>query len=242
MTDKIQQALDGASAFDEETPVEDTSYEADAAGDEGGDEAPQAPQAATREELKAVNDKIEQVLAALTKKTGDDQPKTPKISKEQAAAFVANPEKLMEFIQTYTNKSVGEVNRNIQRDRWDSRTYEEFPQLKADQKFQDKVKEKIAELVQVGDYTTESPRLLYVATKMAISEYRPAAQKGVAKANQDGVRGGHSANNPAAKTVADNDPRVVLAKMGGLKGEKLEAFKKSLPPRGTATKKMRINL
>lgn len=241
---EVQDALNSRSAFSEENADDTVTEEVtEEATDEGNVENEEAQAGVSRQDLQAVNAKIDQLIQSLTPKT-QTEPERPKITNEMAAAFVADPTKLVEFIQRYTDQSVGKVNNSIQQQRWDSQAYKEFPTLETDTKFQDKVKSKIAELVQLGDYQKDSPRLLYVATRLAAADYRPAAQAKGKTQNINGVQGGTTAQNPQNKTVSDNDPRVRAAQMAGMSGDRLEKFKKSLPPRNAATqtKKVRIQL
>lgn len=178
---------------------------------------------------------------------GKSAAESVEVTDEQALQLAKDPAKLANFIQSKINEGLATFNKNVASKSWDDKAYDEYPVLKEDKKFQDAVKKEIQDLIASGDMTKSSPRLVYVATQLAASKHG-FAKKSATSSQQQSRSGGATslpANSGAGasrgsskSSVADNDPRLVLAQKLGWSKERLDSYKEKLA--GKETKRINI--
>lgn len=206
-------------------------------GEEGVVDNSTEDQAATtpdpvRQELAELKETMKAQQALLMKLSEAATPKEKKealeaLPPETAKSLKDNPDLLMKFIQQQVDGAKREFEGTVQRTDWDRRAESEFPALKTDKGFQDTVKKHVNDLLAGGEFTKNSPRLIYMASKLAAAEYKP--QK---TSKEDGEPSGmaptgHTVSAAKGK-IADTDPRVKVAIANGFSGERLEKFKARL--------------
>lgn len=192
------------------------------------------------EKLSALEDKVDRITGMLLQKNAPKEtvPQQASFTAEQIQALQQNPALLAQFIEQQTNKSVSLIKNESAKSLWDSRAQEKFPLLKTDKDFQKKVGTRMSELkYDLGD---DHPKLLYLATELAASEYKPKAQSQQSektREHQTSVEPSRSRTSRESQSGSknyDNDPRLVFAKLAGGDSDpkKLEAFKKRLDELG----------
>lgn len=151
-----------------------------------------------------------------------------------AQALAKDPQALARWIQAKTKEGVNEVRKETQKQSWDRRAEEQFPSLKTDQKFKNEVSRKIQELIGNGEYSRDSPQLVFRASELASIGFKNPVDSGKKKSQPTSLEHGKS-DRQEKKTgfqASDDDPRLVFALMNGVRGEKLKDFKKHLEKYG----------
>lgn len=145
------------------------------------------------------------------------------LTAEQIAAFKDNPEAMLRIIEDQRKQITNELNLTLQQKTWDDKAKQDFPALNNDSKFKSLVKKHIEELVSDGGMNANTPRLLYVAAKLAASEYQPKSQETAKKADTSAIRPGAKKANtsPTDKQKAEIQQKTYLLKMSGYSDEKI---------------------
>lgn len=182
-----------------------------------------------KQELSDLKQAFARLSAQLTPK--EEKKVAAAMSPEVAKAIKDNPEMLMQFVQQQVDGAKKEFQGTVQRTDWDRRAETEFPALKTDKGFQQSVQKHAADLMAGGEFNKDSPRLIYMASKLAAAEYKP--QKVVNKGDGEPSGLAPTGHSGAAgkNRIADTDPRVQIALAAGFSGERLEKFKATLGPR-----------
>jgi len=148
------------------------------------------------------------------------------LTQDQIAALKDNPQALLALIEEKTNQTVNSVNLTLQQDRWDSKAKDDFPALKSDSKFKELVKQEVQELVSNGDMTKDSPRLLYVAAKIASSKYQAKNPESAKKADTSALRPGAKKPNtaPTEKQRSEFAQKTQILRSAGYSEEKIKSM------------------
>lgn len=212
--------------------TEDYSYENDVETDtETGSQQSQAPDLTAQ--IAALTAQVQALTAYATPKP--QAPKAPpELSDEQLAEIASDPKLMAQYMKGELNKTTHKIKQENSKAIYDRQAEERFPMLKSNQEFRQATVNKMHELVNVdGVYTMDSPTLLLRAAEAVAAQF-----SGVMNVNKDrrqqqsdalDVSSGGSVRNRRPQKVADNDPRLVFAKLLGIKDPKqIEKFKAGL--------------
>lgn len=182
-------------------------------------------------ELRETNSQLLDYLKALQQ---PQEKKKQEFDYQQMQQFSQDPNKLAEFIENTAEKKSKAVEQKFEKKNWDAKAYSDFEILGTDKKFQSEVKKQMSELINDGDYTVDSPKLLYRAAQLAATRYA-ASNKGESSQvrHETSVAPSNTATLTTKRSkIDDSDPRVRFFKMIRPKAtkEQVEAFKKDLSP------------
>lgn len=165
--------------------------------------------------LEQTNQQLLQMMQVMTQPKSAAQPEQPKISPEMAEHFAQNPQALAQFIQEQANQATSKISLTAARTEWDNRARREFP-IDRDPKFKDAVLKEMSTFIQNGEFTKDSPTLMYRAAQLAAGKYKPT--QGQMKGQRPGSKptslssDGGGSQTEALKSnrsrVGDDDPRV----------------------------------
>lgn len=197
-----------------------------------------------REQNESLNEKLEMLqvqmnnfLSAMT----PTQKKEQGLTQAKVAEMRDNPEAIAQFIQSETQKAIGQITQDSKKQHWDRKAEEDFPALNTDKAFKQQVIQKMRELKANDGYTDDNPMLVYRAAELVGSKMAKVTPKTSAKdafTSEEPSRGiSRTTSGQAKSKIADSDQRVVFAKLLGIKGDKLEKFKSQLPQEFTPQRK-----
>lgn len=145
----------------------------------GGPNTPGASAASGAPDLQGLQT-LQQSIDSLNQNLA---PKAPEPMTEAQLVELAktNPAKALHLTaERLIDQRFGTVEKKFneldQRRFYDGKAVTDFPGLNSDKDFQQKVKEQMTEMVRDGEYTKDSPKLLYRAATLAAATYKPAAQ------------------------------------------------------------------
>lgn len=211
---------------------------------EGGDNTPDAtsaapaaavaPQGDIRVELHNQLREFEsRVLDQVTKAV---QPAKPQMTAEQYnELFKTNPQEAIKLAvrQTVQDTLQPELSRftsSQRRDHFDQKAESDFPLLKSDPAYQRLVQDQMKEFLRDGEYTQDSPKLLYRAAEIAALKYKPKSG--------GQPKGGLSGEAPttvdrSSRTSSDKPKNFeAMSRVFGLSKESQERFLAKLQTKG----------
>lgn len=180
-----------------------------------------------KEQLAQQSNALSQLVAALKQPAIDqkkvDQGKLAELSKDPAAA--AN------YIQSLIAEGKNEIVRESQKEIQDRKAEQDFPILKTDPKFRAEVLKQMNEFIKTGEYAPNSPMLTYRAAQIVAGKLGKTESKKQSSANftsEAPATRSKTTTTQGQNKIPDNDPRVVMAKMLGIEGKRMEKFKSEL--------------
>lgn len=183
----------------------------------------------TKQELADIKQQLAKLTAQLTPK--EEKKAVAAMSPEVVKAIKDNPEMLMQFVNQQIDGAKRDFKNDVNKSDFDRKAYEEFPALKTDAGFQKVVQKHASDLIAGGEFNKDSPRLIYMASKLAAAEYKPQAKTVKEAGEPSGLAPSGHVGAAGKSRISDNDPRVQIAISAGFSGEKLEKFKQTLGPR-----------
>lgn len=170
--------------------------------------------------------------ATTTAKSDEDY-----LDDDMAKRIAQDPKLAAQWIKRQAEKAKRDVESTAQKNLWDAETVRKYPAIQTDKRFQGLVQQKVNELVASGEYANNSPRLVFRAAQLAALEHKFSSVsegKQTKATSVDGARPAagmrsqvNGGQQPKAQ-IADNDPRVVVARAMGIRGEKMKKFKEHL--------------
>lgn len=199
----------------EDLEQQDESYEQDESTEE--QETTVDPNVERLDRLEAM---IQNLVNNGTKPTKEEK-KGLDLSDEQVAMLKDNPRALLQIIEERSNKMTQEVNLTLQQRQWDEKAERDYPAIKSDSKFKELVKKHVNELASHGGMSPTSPKLLYLAAKLAASEYQPKSREQAKKTDTSAMRPGAKKPNlnPTDKQSAEMKQKTALLRATGLYSE-----------------------
>lgn len=161
-------------------------------------------------ELLEQNKLLVSQVRELTNKVIAPKPETPAITQAQLQElYKTDPGAAIDYIvnqrvEQKVERLGTQLSKNQLRDKFDAKAEAEFPAIKTDPEFRNTIKQEIDELLASGDFTKESPRLVYTATQIAALKHQ-AKNKARSSATK-----GMSAEAPSSNPV--NMPATSSAK------------------------------
>lgn len=161
--------------------------------------------------LEETNNQLLQYLQSQSKQQETRKPEY-KMSPEQAAQFASNPEALASFIQEQAAQASQQIAVTSARTEWDSKAKKEFP-IDSDVKFQKAVLSEMRDLINNGEFSRNSPTLMYRAAQIASMKYRGAGKpKQTRTEKPTSISSSGNAHTENVKSdrskISDDDPRV----------------------------------
>jgi len=194
--------------------------------------------------LEAQIKQLQEQIAGLSQGLANQQRPTKKqeqveLSDEQYAAIAKDPKLLGQFVKAQLTNTEKNIQRTQQKAHFDRQAEDKFPALKSNKELQQKVATKMREMVDLGEYTWESPTLLFRAAEIVAPtmggilevEKRRSLQNG-SEALDASNTSVHNRTRGTHTKISDNDPRLMFARAYGIDKDpkKFEAFKASLKP------------
>lgn len=219
--------------------LDNETYQEDGyAGEESYESESQTQQVDPLEaKFAALQEQIAGLQGLLAKQAAPKEEATkPKLSKDQLAAIAKDPELLGQFVQAELSNTKAELNRQQQKVHYDKLAEERFPALKNNRELQQKVAQKMKEMVEItGEYSYESPTLLLRAAEIVAPTFgglMDGKKKLETSSTLDVNQGSMNRQRQTQRSkVDDNDPRLRFAQLFGITDpKKLEAFKNQLGP------------
>ncbi len=162
------------------------------------------------------------------------KPKEQTLSDDQLAEIAKDPKALAQYMQGHLNRTTSKIEKEHKKLQFDSVAEQRFPMIKDNQEVRRAVAAKMKELVEVdGNYEWDSPTLLLRAAELVVPTVSGVLEVNKKRRDQSedalDVSSGNTVRNRQSKKVSDNDPRLVFAKLLGIKDPKqLEKFKAGL--------------
>lgn len=189
-----------------------------------------------KEETQDLQERIRNLEFQLANNLKKDEKKddADELPADVAQALAKDPNALAKWIKAQTNKGIQDVRQETQKQTWDRKAEVDFPSLKTDEKFKREVGRKINELLNNGEYSKDSPALIYRASELASLKFKDSMGKVEKKTVPTSLETTRTEKSDTKKsfTAQDDDPRLVFATMNGLRGEKLAKFKTFLEKYG----------
>lgn len=185
---------------------------------DAGSETPQnagdtSQQADIRSELSELKSTLSQLVGALTPKPKEPEPvDIEKTLKE-------NPAKALELVVKKTvRESLEPVKQEFANENkkaeFDRRAEQQFPQMRSDPEFQKALKSQMIELMNTGEFTKDSPSLVYRAAQIASLSYKPKGGQGTGGMTSEEPSSVAAGRSSGPKFDANFDK---MAKMFGIK-------------------------
>jgi hypothetical protein len=189
------------------------------------------------EKLEMLQTQMQNFVAAMT----PQQKKEQGLTQAKIAEMRDDPAAIAQFIQSETQKAIGQITQDSKKQHWDRKAEEDFPALNTDKAFKQQVIQKMRELKANDGYTDDNPMLVYRAAELVGSKMAKVPAKSTSKdafTSEEPSRGVTRGTTGQTKSkISDNDQRVVFAKLLGIKGDKLEKFKTQIPQEFTPQRK-----
>ncbi len=185
-----------------------------------------------RAELNALKEQNSQLLSTFANRPAVQVPvsapqSAPDINYEELGK---DPKALAEFVTGSIKTGLNQVQSAQLRSEYERKLNEDFPALKTNKKYEAAVIEKVRELVFNGEYTKDSPALVYRAAELV------AGRMGDELKNKQNTSNRETSLQPSRErgvarntSIKDNDPRLAFAVAAGITDStKLAKFKKDL--------------
>jgi len=215
---------------------EEYSHESEFIGEESHEETSQRVDP-LEAKFAALQEQIAGLQGLLSKQSAPKEEEAkPKLSRDQLAAIAKDPELLGQFVQAELSNTRAELTREQQKVHYDKLAEERFPAIKTNRELQQKIAQKMKEMVEVtGEYTYKSPTLLLRAAEIVAPLHGGLMDTKKRSENNSAMDVSNSSSVNRARTqkttVGDNDPRLKFAQLFGITDpKKLEAFKAQLGP------------
>ena len=171
-------------------------------------------------------------------KQNQQQTKPAGLSKEQLAEIAKDPALLGQYTQAQLDSYKKEIRMESEKVKYDKQAEEFLPQMKTDKQVQQRVAQKMKELVEVtGEYTYDSPTVLLRAAQLVAPEISRGGSMNNNSNEDEGSgldvqRSNRMTTHSSKKRtkIEDSDPRLRFAQAFGYSGKKLEEFKQTLGP------------
>ncbi len=218
--------------LDQEYTEENDSYQEEE--QQSYQEENKNPYEAQFQELK---DQIAGLQGLLAKSQRSEEPKKPQLTSEQMAEIARDPALLGQYVQAQLSQTEAKLNRQQQKVHYDKLAEDRFPALKTNKELQQKVAQKMKEMVDVtGEYSWESPTLLLRAAEIVAPVHGGMLEVNKKRGNEASTLEASNTSSmqrrgQARTKVDENDPRLKFAELFGIRDpKKLEAFKQQLGP------------
>lgn len=199
------------------------------------DTGSQDHQSVTREQFDALQEQI-QVLTSKLSQSEQKQfkDKADELTDDQWAQIAKDPKLLGQYTKKMVDKTRSEIKRDNDKVFWDNKAEQVLPNIQKDPQVKKAVVAKMREMVNMGEFTWESPTLLYRAAQLVGPQF--AGKNDMNKDDSDSALDSSSSRVHRTKVdsrsskVDDSDPRLRFAQAFGLPKEKIEEFRKGLEP------------
>jgi hypothetical protein len=195
--------------------------------------------------LEAKLAQLQEQIAALTQgianqsKPAQQKQEPADLSDEQWAAIAKDPKLLGQYVKAQMSSTKKDMQMTQQKAQFDQKAEEKFPALKSNKDLQQKVATKMREMVDMGEYTWDSPTLLYRAAEIVaptMGGVQEVERRRGLQSNSEALDASntsvHNRTRGTQTKIADNDPRLMFARAYGIDKDpkKFEAFKATLKP------------
>lgn len=140
-------------------------------------EGQENPQAQSGKELAEMRERLDQLVSLISKQQAPKAPEAQKIDQEAINKMIAeDPNKAIAYLlkqagQNATEAAIKSVQQITQKERYDQQMERDFAGLISDKEGLKEIQRQAAELVQEGEYTAESPKLMLRAAQLAANKF-----------------------------------------------------------------------